>query len=117
VRASASRRRPKIILAPDVARALPVDALGVTEAAEPRRRVLVTVAGAILLLGAVLAVVVWDPVGGLVRAVDLSELVWLSDTPDVPRWLLWALGKLKFVVVAVAVLVVVVREQRRRRAA
>lgn len=100
-----------------MARALSVDAHGVTEAAGPHRKVLLAVAGAILLLGALGAAVVWDPVGGLVRAVDLPASVSLPDLPDVPRWLLWALGKVKFVLIAVAVLVVAVRERRRRRGA
>jgi hypothetical protein len=37
--------------------------------------------------------------------------------PDVPRWLLWALGKVKFVVIGVVVLVASVRELRKRRGA
>ena len=88
-----------------------------TEAAGSRRRLLIAAAGAILLLGAVGAVVVWDPFGSLVRGLDLPEALSLSDLPDVPRWLLWALGKVKFGVVAVVVLVAVVRELRRRRGA
>jgi hypothetical protein len=68
-------------------------------------------------LGAVAAIVVWDPVGSLVRAIDLPGWVSLSDLPDVPRWLPWALGKVKFVVIAVVVLVVAVRELRRGRGA
>jgi hypothetical protein len=87
------------------------------EAAKPRRGLLMAVAGAALLLGAVAAIVVWDPIGSLVRAVDLPEWVSLSDLPDVPRWMLWALGKIKFLVIAVVVLVVAVRELRRRRGA
>ena len=70
-----------------------------------------------LFLGAVAAIVVWDPIGSLVRAVDLPELAWLSDLPDVPRRLLWALGKVKFVVIAVVVVVVAIRELRRGRGA
>jgi hypothetical protein len=100
-----------------VPRGLPVDPRGVTEAAKPRRSLPWAAAGAALFLGAVVAVVVWDPIGSLVRAVDLPEWVSLSDLPDVPRWLLWALGKVKFVVIAVVVLVVAVREWRRRRGA
>ena len=88
-----------------------------TEAAKPRRSLLVAAAGVALFLGAVAAIVVWDPVGSLVRAVDLPEWVSLSDLPDVPRWLLWALGKVKFVVIAGVVLVVAVRELRSRRGA
>jgi hypothetical protein len=88
-----------------------------TEAAKPRRSPLVAAAGVALVLGAVVAIVVWDPVGSLVRAVDPPEWGTLSDLPDVPRWLLWGLGKVKFVVIAVAVLVVAVRELRRRRGA
>jgi hypothetical protein len=87
----------------------------VTEAAKPRRRLLVATAGVALILGAVAAIVVWDPVGSLVRPIDLPEWVLLSDLPDVPRWLLWALGKVKFVVIAVVVVGVGVRELRRRR--
>ena len=74
-------------------------------------------AGSILLLGAVAAVIVWDPIGSLVGGLDLPEAVSLSDLPEVPRWLIWALGKVKFVVIALVVLVAVVRELRKRRAA
>jgi hypothetical protein len=63
------------------------------------------------------AIVVWDPIGSLVRAVDLPEWVSLPDLPDVPRWLLWALGKVKFAVIAVVVLVVALRALRRGRGA
>jgi TRAP-type mannitol/chloroaromatic compound transport system permease small subunit len=85
-----------------------------THAATSRRSLLIAVAGAILLLGAVAAIVVWDPVGSLVRELDLPSV---SDLPDLPRWLLWALGKVKFAVIAVVALVVVVRELRRTRGA
>ena len=88
-----------------------------TEAAKPRRSLLVAAAGVALFLGGVAAIVVWDPIGSLVRAVDLPEWVSLSGLPDVPRWLLWALGKVKFVVIAGVVLVVAVRELRSRRGA
>jgi hypothetical protein len=74
-------------------------------------------AGVALFLGAVAAIVVWDPIGSIVRAVDLPEWGSLSDLPDVPRWLLWALGKVKFVVIAVVVVVVAIRELRRGRGA
>ena len=85
-----------------------------TEAAPPRRRFLIAVAGAILLLAAVATIVVWDPVGSLVRELDLPAL---SDLPDLPRWLLWALGKVKFFVIVAVALVIVVRELRRARGA
>jgi hypothetical protein len=88
----------------------------VTEDAQPRRS-LVAAAGVALFLGAVAAIVAWDPIGSLVRAVDLPGWVSLSGLPDVPRWLLWVLGKVKFLVIAVVVLVVAVRELRRRRGA
>ena len=88
-----------------------------TETAKPRRILLVAAAGVVLFLSGVAAIVVWDPVGSLVRAVDLPEWVSLSDLPDVPRWLLWALGKVKFVLIAVVVVVVAVRELRRARGA
>ena len=70
-----------------------------------------------LFLGAVAAIVVWDPIVSLVRAVDLPEWGSLSDLPDVPRRLLWALGKVKFVVIVSVVLGVAVRELRRGRGA
>jgi hypothetical protein len=89
----------------------------VTETAKPRRSLLVAAAGVALFLGAVVAIVVWDPIGSLVRGVDLPEWLSLPDLPDVPRWLLWALGKVKFVVIAVVVLVVAGRELRRGRGA
>jgi hypothetical protein len=82
-----------------------------TETAEWRRRTAVVLASAALVLAAVAAIVVWDPVGSVVRAVDLTGL------PDVPRWLLWALGKVKFAVIGIIVLVALARELRRRRGA
>jgi hypothetical protein len=88
-----------------------------SEAGKPGRSLFIAAAGAALFLGTVVAIVVWDPIGSLVRAVDLPEWVSLSDLPDVPRWLLWALGKVKFVVIAAVVLVVSVRQLRRRRGA
>jgi hypothetical protein len=100
-----------------VSRGHAVDARGVTETAKPRRSVLVAAAGVALFLGAVVAIVVWDPIGSLVRGVDLPGWLSMPDLPDVPRWLLWALGKVKFVVIAVVVLVVAVRELRRGRGA
>ena len=93
---------------------LPPILVGMTHAATSRRSHLVAVAGAIVLLGAVAAIVLWDPVGSLVRELDLPAV---SDLPDLPRWLLWALGKVKFAVIAVIALVVVVRELRRTRGA
>jgi hypothetical protein len=88
-----------------------------TEAAKPRRSLLVAAAGVALFLGVLAAIVVWDPIGSLVHAVDLPGWVSLSDVPDVPRGLLWALGKVKFVVIALVVLVAAVRELRRGRGA
>jgi hypothetical protein len=88
-----------------------------TDAAVPRRGLLLAIVGPIVLVGAAVAIVVWDPVGSLVRGVDLPEWVSISTLPDLPRWLLWALGKVKFVVIAGVVLVVAVRELRRRRGA
>jgi hypothetical protein len=86
------------------------------EAAGSGRRIAAVVAGAALLLGGLVAVVVWDPVGSVVRAVDLPDWASQAALPDVPRWLFWALGKVKFVVIAV-VLVGVVRALRRSRGA
>jgi hypothetical protein len=100
-----------------VSRGFPVDARGVTDTAKRHRSLIVAAAGVALFLGAVAAIVVWDPIGSLVRAIDLPEWVSLSDLPDVPRWLLWALGKVKFVVIALVVLVVALRELRRRHGA
>jgi hypothetical protein len=88
-----------------------------TEAAGSRRRIVVVVAGAALLLGAAVAIVVLDPIGSLVRDFEPPEGISPSDLPDVPRWLLWALGKIKFVVIAAVLLVVAVREMRKRRGA
>jgi hypothetical protein len=68
----------------------------------------------IVIVAVVAAVVVFDPVGSVVRGLDLPAV---SDLPDLPRWLWWALGKVKFVVIGVVALVVVVRELRRSRGA
>jgi hypothetical protein len=87
-----------------------------SEVAGSGRRIAVVVAGAALLLGGLVAVVVWDPVGSVVRAVDLPDWGSQAALPDVPRWLFWALGKVKFVVIAV-VLLGVVRALRRSRGA
>jgi hypothetical protein len=88
-----------------------------TEAAGSRRRLLTALAGFLVVLGAVAVVVIWDPVGSLVRSVDLPEGISRSDVPDVPRWLLWALGKVKFALIGLVLLVAVVRELRRTREA
>jgi hypothetical protein len=81
------------------------------------RRFLVVAAGGVVLLGAVAAIAVWDPIGALVHAADLPGWVSLSALPDVPGWLLWALGKVKFVLIAAFGLAIAVRELRRRRGA
>jgi hypothetical protein len=88
--------------------------VGMTHAARSRRGLLIAGAGAIMLVGAVAAILVWDPVGSLVRELGLPAL---SDLPDLPRWLWWALGKVKFALIALIVLVAVVRDVRRTRGA
>jgi hypothetical protein len=89
-----------------------------TSAADSRARLfLAVVAGGVLILAAAAAIVAWDPIGDLVRAVELPGWVSLSALPDVPGWLLWALGKVKFVVIAAFGLAVAVRELRRERGA
>jgi hypothetical protein len=78
-----------------------------TSAADFRPGVFLGVAaGVVLLLGAVAAIVVWDPIGDLVRAFELPG--WVS---------LAALGKVKFVLIAAFGLAVAVRELRRERGA
>ena len=89
----------------------------VSEAAQSHWHLSAKVAGIALFLAGVAVIVVWDPIGSLVRSADLPGSVSLSDLPDVPRWLLWALGKVKFVVIAVVVVVVAIRELRRGRGA
>jgi hypothetical protein len=75
---------------------------GMARSSLQRRGLALTLAGAALVLAAVAAIVIWDPFGSLVRSLDLSGS--LPDVPDVPKWLLFLVGKGKLILIAAAVL-------------
>jgi hypothetical protein len=54
---------------------------------------------------------------GVVLFLAAAAAIVLSALPDVPGWVLWALGKVKFVLIAAFGLAVAVRELRRGRGA
>jgi hypothetical protein len=54
----------------------------------------------------VAAVVIWDPLAGLARSLEVPDVV-----PDVPKWLLFVLGKAKYLLLAVIVLLVAARRR------
>jgi hypothetical protein len=62
---------------------------------------------AALVLSAVAAVVIWDPLAGLARSLDVPGA--LPDVPDVPRSLFLLLDKAKYILLAVILLLVTVR--------
>jgi hypothetical protein len=76
----------------------------------PRRELALKLAVAALVLAAVAAVVIWDPIAAVVRNADAS--VALPDVPDVPKWLIFLLGKAKYILLAVIVLSLVAARRR-----
>jgi hypothetical protein len=80
-----------------------------------RREVALKLAVAALVLAAAAAILIWDPFAGLVRSLDLPGS--LPDVPDVPKWLLFLVGKGKLILITVVVVLVAAgrRHARRRR--
>jgi hypothetical protein len=58
----------------------------------PRHEVALRLAVAAIVLAAVAAVVIWDPILSL----DLAASISVPDVPDLPKWLLFLLGKGKY---------------------
>lgn len=77
---------------------------GVWESPVERRNAVLKLAVVALVLSAVAAVVIWDPLAGLARSFEVPDA--LPDVPDAPRWLLFLLGKAKYMLLAVIVLAV-----------
>jgi hypothetical protein len=77
---------------------------GVSDRHLRRREALLKLAATALVLSAVAAVVIWDPLASLARGLEVP-----SDLPDVPKWLLFLLGKAKYILLAVIVLLVAAR--------
>jgi hypothetical protein len=87
---------------------------GVADAPLRRRDLAVKLAAAALVLAAVAAVVIWDPILSLVRGLDLPASISLPNMPDLPDWLMFALGKGKYILIA-AILAVAARRRRSGR--
>jgi hypothetical protein len=60
---------------------------------------------AALVLSVVLAVVIWDPLAGVVRGLEVP------GAPDVPWWLRFLVGKAKYILLAAIVLLVAARRR------
>jgi hypothetical protein len=65
-------------------------------------------------LAAVAAVVIWDPILSLVRSLDLPGSISLPDGPDLPNWLMFLLGKGKYILIAVIVAMAARRHAERQ---
>lgn len=72
----------------------------------PRREAVLRLAAATLVLSGLAAVVIWDPLAGLARSLEVPDAL-----PDVPKWLLFVLGKAKYILLAVIVLLVAGRRR------
>jgi hypothetical protein len=81
----------------------------------PGREVAMKLAVAALVLAAVAAVVIWDPILSLARSLDLPGSISVPDIPDLPTWLTFPLGKGKYILLAVIVAMAVRRRPRTRR--
>jgi hypothetical protein len=80
-----------------------------------RRDLAVKLALAAVVLAAVAAVVIWDPILSLVRSLDLPGSITLPDVPDLPNWLTFLLGKGKVILIAVIVAMAAGRSVRREK--
>jgi hypothetical protein len=76
----------------------------------PQRDAVLKLTAAALVLSAVAAVVIWDPLASLARGLEVP-----SALPDIPKWLFFLLGKAKYILLAVIVLIVAVRRPPSRR--
>jgi hypothetical protein len=47
--------------------------------------------------------VIWDPILSLARSLDLPASISVPDIPDLPKWLMFLLGKGKYILIAVIV--------------
>jgi hypothetical protein len=83
------------------------------ESSLQRREVALKLAVAAFVLAAVAAILIWDPSAGLVRGLDLPDS--LPDVPDVPKWLLFLVGKGKLILIAVIVALVAAGRWHARR--
>ncbi len=100
------------------------DASGMSEnASEQRRMSAAKIAGPIVAIAILIAVLVFDPLGHLAQAAwsvlpefpDGLNLADLPDLPDIPRWLRFLIGPGKLIVIAVIALRVAWGEGERRR--
>ncbi len=64
---------------------------------------------AALVVAAVAAVVIWDPILGLVRSLDLPRSIPLPDVPEIPWWLKFVIAKGKYILIAIIVTLVAAR--------
>jgi hypothetical protein len=69
----------------------------------PGREVALKLAVAAIVLAAVAAVVIWDPILSLARSLGLPGSISVPDVPDLPKWLTFLLGKGKYILIAVIV--------------
>ena len=60
---------------------------GVTAAPDRRKRT-AQIATPLLVIAGIVVVIVFDPLGNLVRAIDLGRIS-LPDMPDMPGWIQW----------------------------
>jgi hypothetical protein len=79
-----------------------------------RRDLAVKLALSAGVLAAVAAVLIWDPILSLVRGLDLPGTISLPDGPDLPSWLMFLLGKGKYILIAVIVTIAARRHAERQ---
>jgi hypothetical protein len=79
---------------------------GMGERPLARREAVLRITAVGLVLTAVAAVVIWDPLAGLARNLEVPDVL-----PALPKWLLFVLGKAKYILLAVIVLLVAARRR------
>jgi hypothetical protein len=81
----------------------------------PRRALALKLGVAAIVLAAVAAVVIWDPILSLARSLDLPGSISVPNVPDLPKWLTFPLGKGKYILLAVIVAMAVRRRPHTAR--
>jgi hypothetical protein len=84
---------------------------GMADGPLPRPEVALKLAVAAIVVAAVAAVVIWDPILSLARSLDLPGSISVPDVPDLPKWLIFLLGKGKYILIAVIVAMVARQRQ------